>query len=86
MSLFWLKTPLKKHLVTFDNKSADIESKQGLKAAGLCIIQTKELLYFFNLFSPNLVAFASESETCKMKRCIRGMIQSQSALNQLFTI
>ena len=38
LSLFWLKTPLEKHLVTFDNKSADIESKQGLKATGLYII------------------------------------------------
>ena len=50
MSLFWLKTPLKKHLVTFDNKRADIESKQGLKATGLYIILTKELLYSLTSF------------------------------------
>ena len=27
------------------------------------------------MFFPNLVAFTSESETCKMKRCVQGDIE-----------
>ena len=27
------------------------------------------------MFFPNLVAFTSESETCKMKRCMQGDIE-----------
>lgn len=35
------------------------------------------------MFFPNLVAFTSESETCKMKRCMQGDIEIHDDLSLL---
>ena len=34
------------------------------------------------MFFPNLVAFTSESETCKMKRCMQGDIEIHDAQDE----
>ena len=78
LSLFWLKPP-QKHLVTSVNKRVDTESKQGFKVTGLYIIQIKEVLQsmpLFNLFSPNLVNFTSESESGERRDVYKGTSKS----------
>ena len=37
------------------------------------------------MFFPNLVAFTSESETCKMKRCMQGDIEIHDGFFYAFT-
>ena len=76
MSLFWLKTPLKKHLVTFDNNRADMESKQGLKTTGLYIIQTKEMLYFLTSFPLIWSPLLQKVRRVKWKSVCRGILKS----------
>ena len=78
MSFLLLKKPHKKTPGNIVLLVAHTVRKQRFEATSYQNLLTKRLrkdFHFQNCFSPNLVAFTSESGTCKMKRCIQGDIQ-----------
>ena len=78
MSFLLLKKPHKKTPGNIVLLVAHIVRKQHFEATSYKNLLAKRLrkaFHFQNCFTPNLVAFTSESGTCKMKRCIQGDIQ-----------